>query len=277
VNTHTAKYTLTVTGATTLYQAEASSSTLAGGAAVYTCSACSGGARVGNIGDGGTLTMNGITVATTGTYTVTIAYTNGDTTALTSLISVNGGATTSFSGPPTTNWNTPANGVISLNLTAGANTIEFSNPSATDTPDIDAITIGGLAAPATVYQAEATNNTLAGGAVVISCSTCSGGARVGYIGSGGTLTMNGITVATAGTYEVVIAYTQAESSSLTADISVNGAAATAVAFAETSSFTTPENQTVALKLAAGTNTIEFSNSAADAPDIDAITVPGSPS
>ena len=50
----------------------------------------------------------------------------------------------------------------------------------------------------TGYEAEASSSVLAGGAKIINCSACSGGARVGYLGGSGTLTMKNITVATAG-------------------------------------------------------------------------------
>jgi spore germination protein YaaH len=143
-DSHTATYTLTVTsaGGSTVYEAEASSSVLAGGAQVVSCSACSGGARVGYLGGTGTLTMKNITVASAGAYTITIAYTNGDATNLKVMLSVNGGANTTFTGAPTANWDTPATGTITVNLAAGANSILFSNTGTSgDIPDIDKITV----------------------------------------------------------------------------------------------------------------------------------------
>jgi hypothetical protein len=130
----------------------------------------------------------------------------------------------------------------------------------------------------TKYEAEASGNTLSGPANVIACAACSGGNRAGHIGkqsSGvGTLTFNGVVAAGgAGVYQVVVAFTDG-SPSRNAVISVNGGAGQTVTFGTTGSFSTPGNQTVALTLAAGTNTISITNSAASAPDIDAITVPG---
>src|SRR5262249_32887656 len=121
-------------------------------------------------------------------------------------------------------------------------------------------------------------NTLGAPASVIACAACSGGNRVGHIGkqsSGvGTLTFNGVTAAGgAGVYQVVVAFTNG-SASRNAVISVNGGPGQTVTFGTTGSFSTPGNQTVALTLAAGTNSISFTNSGAAAPDIDAITVPG---
>jgi hypothetical protein len=43
------------------------------------------------------------------------------------------------------------------------------------------------------YEAEAPANLLAGGASVASCANCSGGAKVGFVGSGATLTFTGVT------------------------------------------------------------------------------------
>ncbi|MGH8889975.1 MAG: glycosyl hydrolase family 8, partial [Acidothermaceae bacterium] len=117
------------------------------------------------------------------------------------------------------------------------------------------VTVDPVGGGPTSYEAESSANTLAGGAIVISCAACSGGARVGYIGAGGTLTINDVTAPSSGTYNVVFAYTQAESSTLTGDISVNGGTAKAVKFANTGSFDTPQNLTVSLNLTAGSNTI----------------------
>jgi hypothetical protein len=131
--------------------------------------------------------------------------------------------------------------------------------------------------PATSYEAEAPANTLAGGAVVQSCATCSGGAKVGYVGEGGTLTFNGVTAPSAGTYQVTIAYCDGSATGRQATVSVNGGAAQTLSFTPTGSFTTVGTMTVALPLSAGTNTIEFANGAAYAPDFDRLIVASAPS
>ena len=61
------------------YEAEASGNTLAGGARVSSCTACSGGSKVGFVGSGGTLTFNGVNAAATGDYQVTLVYLDGST------------------------------------------------------------------------------------------------------------------------------------------------------------------------------------------------------
>jgi hypothetical protein len=129
----------------------------------------------------------------------------------------------------------------------------------------------------TRYEAESSANTLGGPANVIACTACSGGDRVGHLGKRstgtGTLTFNGINAAGgAGAYQVVVAFTDG-SASRDAQISVNGGTPQTVTFGTTGSFSTPGEQTATLTLAAGTNTVSFTNSSASGPDIDAITVP----
>jgi hypothetical protein len=109
---------------------------------------------------------------------------------------------------------------------------------------------------------------------VQSCPTCSGGAKVGFVGEGGTLTFNDIDVASAGTYQVTIVYCSGEARP--AMVSVNGGAPQALSFASTGSFTTTGTMTIPLTLSAGTNTIEFGDPTAYTPDFDRIIVANSP-
>jgi len=129
---------------------------------------------------------------------------------------------------------------------------------------------------ATSYEAESAANTVAGGAGVASCSTCSGGAKVGFVGEGGTLTFNGVTAPSAGTYQVTIAYCDGSATGRQATVSVNGGPAQTLSFTPTGSFTTVAAMTVPLALAAGANTIEFANPAAYAPDFDRLIVASAP-
>src|SRR4029453_13426408 len=72
------------------YEAESIDNTLTGGAVVQSCPTCSGGADVGYVGNNsGTLQFNNVNANATGTYTVTIWYTNGDAVRY-ALLSVNG-------------------------------------------------------------------------------------------------------------------------------------------------------------------------------------------
>jgi hypothetical protein len=122
---------------------------------------------------------------------------------------------------------------------------------------------------AKTYEAEA--GTLAGGAVVRSCSACSGGQKVGNVGMGGSVQFT-VSVASAGTYSMVVTYCNGDASgSRNAVVTVNGTNTT-VNFTNTGGFTTPGTKTITVTLNAGTNTIKFGNTSAWAPDFDKISV-----
>ena len=262
-------------GATT-YNAASSANTLAGGAVVAGCNSCLGGQKVGYVGDGGTLTFNDVSAATAGTYAVQIDYLDGTsgTVGRSATISVNGSAVQTLAFTPTGSFQNPGSVTVSLPLRAGANTIEFSNSSAY-APDFEAITVPSAATTSTTdYLAASSSSTLAGGAVVQSCSACTGGKKVGYVGEGGTLTLNGVSASSAGTYPVLIEYCDGSSGDTgrSATITVNGVVVQTVVFTPTGSFSTPGTVTVYLPLNAGSNTVEFSDASAYAPDFNGITV-----
>ncbi|WP_194927376.1 alpha-galactosidase D [Catenulispora pinisilvae] len=120
-------------------EAEAAGNTLAGAARVATCAACSGGHKVGYIGNGAanSVTINGITEAAAGSHTLTIAYLVSGSRSFS--ISVNGGpdVVETVSG---SSFATPASASVTVQLNAGANTIKFHNDTAY-APDLDAITV----------------------------------------------------------------------------------------------------------------------------------------
>jgi hypothetical protein len=135
---------------------------------------------------------------------------------------------------------------------------------------------GGATAPplASVYVAAAAGNTIAGGAKVATCPSCYSGQKVGFVGEGGTVTFNSVTVPTAGTYQVEIGYL--DGSGRQADVTVNGGTPQSVQFTSTGSFDNMGFQTVPMQLSAGANTIELSNPSAFAPDFNALIIPASP-
>lgn len=126
----------------------------------------------------------------------------------------------------------------------------------------------------TSYEAEAPTNTIAGGARISSCSACSGGKKVGYVGSGGTLTFNDVTAPSDGTYNVTIAYLDGQGRQ--AYVSVDGGPGQLLQFTSTGDFNTLGTMTIPLQLKAGNNTIEFDNPTAYAPDFDRILVAATP-
>src|SRR6185437_5710288 len=124
---------------------------------------------------------------------------------------------------------------------------------------------------ATHIEAEASANTLAGAAVIASCSACSGGKKVGYIGNGAAnyVTINNISESAAGNYTLTVAYVLNGSRSFY--LSVNGGSDIQLALTGTS-WSSPATTTVTVPLKAGSNSIKFHNDSAYAPDLDAITI-----
>lgn len=124
------------------------------------------------------------------------------------------------------------------------------------------------------YEAEAPANRLGGRAAPRDVAGASGGRVVGWVGDDryNTLTFAGVTVATAGRYEVTVHYVSQERRA--AAIEVNGSFATLVDFAPTGGWDKVGSVKVTLTLRAGANTVEFGNRYSWAPDFDRLVLPG---
>ena len=109
--------------------------------------------------------------------------------------------------------------------------------------------------------------------MVASCTGCSGGEKVGYLGGTGTLTVNGVTAPVAGTYLMHLSYVDGDSSR-TGVITVNGGTPFDLPLGGTNdnNWDTPQTVIVPVQLNAGTNTIEFGNPTNYVYDIDKIAV-----
>ncbi|WP_328685968.1 glycoside hydrolase family 75 protein [Streptomyces sp. NBC_01261] len=118
------------------------------------------------------------------------------------------------------------------------------------------------------YEAEAA--TLAGGTTVTNCAHCSGGQKLSYLGNGGTATFSNISEPAAGSYTMSVSF-MSVGQARTAVVTVNGVKQT-VSFPETPDYNTVVTKDVTVQLKAGTNTIQFSNPTAGAPNLDRIIV-----
>ncbi|MFJ3894873.1 glycoside hydrolase family 75 protein [Streptomyces sp. NPDC090083] len=118
------------------------------------------------------------------------------------------------------------------------------------------------------YEAEAA--TLAGGTTVTNCAHCSGGKKLSYLGSGGTATFSNVSEPAAGSYTMSVSF-MSVGQARSAVVTVNGVKQT-VNFPETPDYNTVVTKDVTVQLKAGTNTIEFSNPSAGAPNLDRIIV-----
>ena len=142
-------------------------------------------------------------------------------------------------------------------------------PTATGTPT--PTPAGGGTA---YYEAEASNNTLSGAAVVASDSNCSGGKKVGYLGNGANnyVIFNGINVTSSGSYTLTIYYLSAEAR--TFDVSVNGGTGIVVNCNSSGGWSTVGTITATISLNSGNNTIKFYNNSGYCPDLDRISITG---
>lgn len=130
------------------------------------------------------------------------------------------------------------------------------------------------AAPvSTVFSSSASQHLVSGTAVIANCAACASGQKVGYIGNNrGELTVRDIAVKTGGIYSLTVSYLSAETRNMT--ITVNGGKAVNVAFEASGGWDKQGTRTVDLPLAAGNNTVKFSNPTGWAPDIDQISIAG---
>jgi hypothetical protein len=126
----------------TTYEAEAAQ--LSGTASVGGCSFCSGGAYVGNYGDGSqnAVTFPNVTVAEAGTYQLEVDYTTSG--PRTFYISANDGPATALVVNGST-FDSPVPVLLPVQLNAGANKIVITNPNAGGfAPGLDSITVGPM-------------------------------------------------------------------------------------------------------------------------------------
>ena len=145
------------------------------------------------------------------------------------------------------------------------------NNSTLNTSTFDNVSVNK---PVTVsFEAEASGNTLAGAARVASCSACSGGQKVGFIGNGSAnfVSINDVNAPVDGDYQMQIDYLVNGTRSFS--ISINGGPALQLSLSG-ASFSIPASATITVPLRAGSNTIRFGNDAAFAPDLDRIVISG---
>jgi len=126
--------------------------------------------------------------------------------------------------------------------------------------------------PPRAYEGDASGNVLAGGAKAGWCGACPDGMKIRFLGEGGTLTFPDVRASAAGDYTMKIVFTEGDTSGgRDAVVSVDEVD-TSVYFAGNGDWNSPQALTMTVHLAAGRNSIEFSNPANVAPDIAEIVV-----
>jgi hypothetical protein len=122
-------------GSPVSFEAEASGNVRTGTAVTAACTACSGGSKVGYIGNGATLRFTGVSAGP-----LRISYLSA--VARTATVQVNGGTPVTVTFPATANWDTVGTVIPGITIPTGsANTVTISNASDW-APDIDRITVG---------------------------------------------------------------------------------------------------------------------------------------
>lgn len=248
----------------------AQTATLYGNAQLSECSTCASGYKLTYLGIGAAnYAIFDVNVKKAGVYRMEVDSMTLGTRSF--IINVNDGPdiTLNLSGGSS---NLPFPTTIPVRLNAGANTIQFGNPTSYP-PDMDRIIISGDGNEPypgfSVYEAE--NATLSGSASAGFCGSCSGLAYVGNLGGSpqSTVTFDEVNVPSTGTYLMEVDYmTQGARSFF---VSVNGSTAKELDL-NGYSFGTPTSTVIPVTLHAGSNQIEFSNPDNYAPNLDSIVI-----
>jgi chitodextrinase len=142
------------------------------------------------------------------------------------------------------------------------------NASSTSAPLSVTTSAGSGSGEAVSYEAESSGNTLAGGAVVASSANCSGGAKVGYVGNGGTLTFNNVSSGSSGDFVLSLVYLAAETRGV--QVTINNGTPVTLSLPSSGGWDTLATYDLTVSLNAGTNTIRLANPGGWAPDFDRI-------
>ena len=249
---------------------EAESGTLYRGASIQSCPSCSNSEQVGDIGgfsadSSSSYFTSNVTVATSGTYTMNLSFSSGDTRTI--FISPNGSTPVQValnSG----DWGVVGTQSIQLQLNAGTNTIKFYNYN-DFAPNIDKYTLELLNAsnPCTTCLGpfEAENGTVFAPASVQGCGSCSGGQQVGDMGYSDRYFTQNVSITTPGTYRVYISYSSGSPRSLS--VTANETTTVSGVF-HSIDWDVVFVKSLDIVLTAGNNTLKFHNPGDWAPNID---------
>jgi exo-1,4-beta-D-glucosaminidase len=191
-------------------------------------------------------------------------YANGTTTDRPMTITVDGTAvatTTSF--PGTGNWDTWATKALTVDLSAGTHKVRATATTSNGGPNADYLDVTPLA-PKTRYEAE--NATISQGVVESNHLNYSGTGFVNCDNVVGSYVQWTVSVPSAGSYPIVVRYSNGTTTNRPADIAFNGTVVVAgQAFGPTANWDTWADVSLTVTLAAGTNTIRVTGTTANGP------------
>lgn len=242
------------------YEAEDPGNVLSGNASAGDCHGCSGGQKVGFLGQGGAVEFADVHAPEAGTYRLTFSYTSGDPRDI--RVSVNGAAQSTLALPDSGGWEYLHSWSIDVPLVAGSNTVRFDNPTEFG-PDIDALTISRTT------EAGAAANILIGTASTTGCAECAGGQSVSGLDVG-TLDIVNQSVADPGNHTVRIDYASPVDGTI--DVSIDGGQARTVTLHATGSTDAVASVTIGLPFGTSPGTIRFSGATSADIGVDRIDV-----
>lgn len=149
-----------------------------------------------------------------------------------------------------------------------------SSSSSSSTTTSSSVTTSTAVPAAQPIAVEAEAGRLLGGARVALCSVCSGGAKVGFVGSGGALQFN-VAVKATGRWRLTLFYATWEPRS--AVLTVNRRNARRIDFPPTGGFDRVGAGTLSLRLRRGHSVLTLGNPNGWAPDFDRMTLEPEPS
>jgi alpha-galactosidase len=249
----------------------AAEAVLTGTAKLVSCAACDGGEEDGYLGVGpnNNATFSDVQAPRAGTYYMQV---NSMTSGPRSLLyRVNGGPFSSLNVGGGS-FALPSGTTVPIQLQAGANSIEFGNPTSYP-PGLDDFVISGNGTAPPPFSAtyEAENATFSGTVRASYCEYCSGASEAGDIGGGSAdnVTFTNVSVPADGIYQMEVDYLTSGPRSFSVtindampfELNLNG-----------SSFSLPTSIVIPVELKAGVNTIQLGNSTGYAPALDRIVI-----
>ena len=221
---------------------------------------------------GGSVTWT-VNAANAGTATLGIRYANGTTTDRPANVLVNGAtavSNVSFAG--TGAWTTWVTKTVTVQVTAGSNTIKLAGTTANGDANIDFLDFE-VAPPQNFTDYQAENCTITMGVVESNHTGFTGTGFVNgdnAVGSGITCTVSS---AAAGTYSVEIRFSNGTTTVRPMDVFVNNTLATNLTFQGTTDWDTWATQTINVPLNAGSNTVRLTATTVNGgPNLDRLRV-----
>lgn len=254
---------------------EAESASLSGGAVYandhtgYSGSGFVGGFTDGNKGNAAAQFT--VSAAAAGVHNVTVRYANGNGSAKTLSLYVNGVKIKQTTLNATANWDSWTTSTEALTLAAGSNTIRYKFDT-TDTGNVNLDKIDVEAAPAAPNTLEAEAATLTGGTTIANDHT--GYTGTGFVGGftdgnkGNAAVQFAVTPAAAGSRELTFRYANGTGSDKTLSLYLNGTKLRQVTLPATSNWDTWGTKLEVVTLNAGSNAVRLQFDTTDSGNIN---------